>query len=69
VALAAQHNTFIPVIVGTTLGMMIANIPAVLVGNHLANQIPVCLVHRVAAVIFALLGVATLFGAGERFGL
>ena len=68
-ALAAQHNTFIPVVVGTTLGMMIANVPAVLVGNRLANQIPVRLVHRVAAVIFALLGVATLFGAGERFRL
>jgi len=69
VVLAAQHNTFIPVVVGTTLGMMIANVSAMLAGNRLANQILVRLVHRVAAVIFALFGVATLFGAGERFGL
>lgn len=68
VALAAQYQAFIYVVAGTTLGMMIANIPAVLVGDTIANKIPVRLVHAIAAAIFAILGVATLLGAGERFG-
>ena len=66
VALAAQYQTFISVVAGTTLGMMIANVPAVLVGDKLANKLPVRLVHTIAAAIFAVLGVATLLGAGER---
>lgn len=68
VALAAQYNAFVSVVAGTTFGMMIANVPAVLVGDRLANKLPVRLVHGIAAAIFALLGVATLLGAGERFG-
>ena len=68
VALAAQYHAFFFVVAGTTLGMMIANVPAVLAGDKIANKIPVRLVHAIAAVIFAILGVATLFGAGERFG-
>ena len=68
IALAAQYNAFVSVVAGTTFGMMIANVPAVLVGDRLANKLPVRLVHGIAAAIFALLGVATLLGAGERFG-
>ena len=68
VALAAQYNAFVSVVAGTTFGMMIANVPAVLVGDRLANKMPVRLVHAIAAAIFAVLGVATLMGAGERFG-
>lgn len=68
VALSAQYNTFYTVVAGTTLGMMIANIPAVLLGNRIAHRIPVRLVHGVAAAIFTILGVATLAGAGGRFG-
>lgn len=68
VALAAQYNAFISVVAGTTLGMMIANVPAVLLGGRIANHMPVRLVHGIAAAIFAILGVATLLGAGERFG-
>ncbi|MBX3649356.1 MAG: TMEM165/GDT1 family protein [Rhodocyclaceae bacterium] len=67
VALAAQYQAFISVVAGTTLGMMIANVPAVLAGDKIANKMPVRLVHAIAAAIFALLGVATLLGAGERF--
>lgn len=69
VALAAQYHDLIAVVAGTTAGMMIADVPAVLLGDRVANRIPVRLVHAIAAAIFALLGVATLFGAGARFGL
>lgn len=68
VALAAQFKAFITVVAGTTLGMMIANVPAVLLGNQIADKMPVRFVHAVAAAIFAVLGIATLSGMGERFG-
>ncbi|MBU6272754.1 MAG: TMEM165/GDT1 family protein [Betaproteobacteria bacterium] len=69
IALAARYHEFIMVVFGTTLGMMLANVPAVLLGERIAHRLPVRLVHGIAAVVFALLGVATLAGAGERFGL
>src|SRR5690554_1273807 len=53
VALAAQYQAFVAVVAGTTLGMMIANVPAVLLGDRIAGRIPVRLVHSVAAAIFA----------------
>jgi putative Ca2+/H+ antiporter (TMEM165/GDT1 family) len=68
VALAAQYHAFLPVVLGTTLGMMIANVPAVFLGDRIAHRMPVRLVHGIAAVIFALLGVATLLGAGQSLG-
>jgi len=46
--------------------MMIANVPAVLVGDRLANRLPVRLVHGIAAALFALLGVAALVGFGTE---
>ena len=69
VALAAQYQAFFTVVTGTTLGMMIANVPAVLLGDRIAHRMPVRLVHSIAAAIFAVLGVATLLGAAEAFGL
>ncbi|MFN4065325.1 UPF0016 domain-containing protein [Azoarcus communis] len=69
VALAAQYQAFIAVVAGTTLGMMIANVPAVLLGDRIAQRMPVRLVHAIAAAIFAVLGVATLMGAGAQFGI
>jgi len=69
VALAAQYQSLIAVVAGTTFGMMIANIPAVLMGDKIADKLPVRLVHAIAAGIFAILGVATLLGVGERFGV
>jgi putative Ca2+/H+ antiporter (TMEM165/GDT1 family) len=68
VALAAQYHAFFAVVAGTTLGMMIANVPAVLLGDRIAQRMPVRLVHAIAAAIFAILGVVTLLGGGERFG-
>ena len=69
VAMAAHYATPLLVVIGTTLGMLIADVPAVFVGDKLANKIPMRLVHSIAAAIFALLGVATLLGAGASFGL
>jgi putative Ca2+/H+ antiporter (TMEM165/GDT1 family) len=65
VALAASYAALLPVVLGTTLGMMIANVPAVLLGNRIADRIPVRAVHALAALIFAVLGVAVLLGAGS----
>ena len=69
VALAAQYQAFFAVVAGTTLGMMIANVPAVVLGERIARRLPVRLVHGIAAGIFVVLGIATLFGAGAQFGL
>lgn len=68
VALVAQYHAFYYVVAGTTLGMMIANVPAVLLGEKIAQRMPVRIVHAVAAAIFAILGTATLLGAGESLG-
>lgn len=68
VALAARFNALTAVVAGTTLGMMIANVPAVYLGNRIAGKIPLKLVHGIAAAIFAVLGVATLLGAGAGLG-
>lgn len=69
VALAAQYQAVYTVVAGTTLGMMIANVPAVLLGDRIAHRMPVRLVHLVAAAIFAVLGIATLLGAGAGLGI
>ena len=68
VALAAQYQSLFYVVTGTTLGMMIANVPAVIMGDRIAGKMPIRLVHRIAAGIFAVLGVATLLGAGNSMG-
>ena len=68
VALAAQYRAFYSVVAGTTLGMMLANVPAVYLGERIAHRVPVKVVHAVAAGLFAALGIATLLGAGERLG-
>lgn len=65
VALAAQYGAFVAVVCGTTLGMMIANAPAVLAGDRIANRIPVKLVHGIAAALFAVLGVVAITGFGQ----
>jgi putative Ca2+/H+ antiporter (TMEM165/GDT1 family) len=64
VALAAHYPSPLMVVAGTTLGMLIADVPAVFIGDKLADRIPMKLVHRIAAAIFAGLGIATLLGAG-----
>ena len=65
VALAARYPSLVGVVAGTTLGMMIANVPAVLLGDRVAKKVPMRLVHAIAAGIFALLGVAALAGLGS----
>jgi putative Ca2+/H+ antiporter (TMEM165/GDT1 family) len=68
VALAAHYANPLLVVIGTTLGMLLADVPAVFVGDKLATKIPMKLVHSIAAGIFAVLGVLTLLGAGAKFG-
>ena len=64
VALAARYDALWAVVAGTTLGMMLANVPAVLVGEAAARSLPLGIVRGVAAAIFAVLGVLVLFGMG-----
>lgn len=68
VAMAATYAAPVAVVAGSTLGMMIANVPAVFIGDRLLKRVPMRLVHTVAATVFAILGLATLFGLGARFG-
>lgn len=68
VALAARYHDIVSVVLGTTLGMMLANVPAVYLGDRIANRVPLRLVHGIAALVFAVLGVATLLGAGAALG-
>jgi putative Ca2+/H+ antiporter (TMEM165/GDT1 family) len=63
VALAAKYDSVIAVIAGTTLGMMIANVPAVYLGEVAARRLPFRLVHMIAALVFLVLGVVVLIGA------
>jgi len=65
IALAAHYATPVVVIAGTTLGMMLADVPAVFVGNRFAAKIPMKLVRSIAAAVFALLGALTLLGVGQ----
>ena len=67
VAMAAHFNNALFVVAGTTLGMLIADIPAVFIGNKFASKIPMRLVHSIAAAIFAILGLLTLFKVEEYF--
>lgn len=64
VALAAQYQSLVAVVAGTTLGMMLANVPAVFIGDKLAHKLPLKLIHGIAAAIFAVLGVLALLGVG-----
>lgn len=67
VALAAHYGAPLLVIAGTTLGMLLADVPAVFVGNRFAEKIPMKLVHSIAAGIFALMGVLTLLKVEKLF--
>jgi putative Ca2+/H+ antiporter (TMEM165/GDT1 family) len=67
VALAAHYAAPLMVVIGTTLGMLIADVPAVFVGNKFAAKIPMKLVHSIAAGIFAIMGVLTLLKVEKLF--
>jgi len=66
--LAARYAPLAAVVAGTTCGMLIADIPAVLLGERLTRRIPATLMRTAAALLFSLLGVVTLLGAGRHFG-
>jgi putative Ca2+/H+ antiporter (TMEM165/GDT1 family) len=67
VALAAHYGAPLLVVIGTTLGMLIADVPAVFVGNKFAAKIPMKLVHSIAAGIFAIMGLLTLLKVEKLF--
>lgn len=67
VALAAKYTNLPLVIAGTTLGMMIADVPAVFLGKIAAPNFPFKLVRWIAATLFAILGVLVLLGIGDKF--
>ena len=67
VALAARYPELVQVVLGTTFGMMLANVPAVFLGDKIAKKVSMKLVHGIAAAIFAILGVLTLFNVGRLF--
>ena len=60
IALAARFDSIFWVMAGTTVGMMIANAPAVFIGDKLADKLPISLIHKIGASIFLLIGVSTL---------
>ena len=59
IALAAQYSNLFSVVLGTTLGMMMANAPAVYLGNRFAQRLPTKIIHIIAAIIFIAIGVLT----------
>jgi len=63
VALAARFDALTTVVIGTTIGMMLANVPAVWVGEKLADRIPIKAVRLLAATLFILFGAASLWSA------
>ncbi|MEW6706136.1 MAG: TMEM165/GDT1 family protein [Pseudomonadota bacterium] len=63
VALAARYDALAAVVAGTTLGMMLANVPVVLFGDRVTRRLPVRLIHVVAALLFAAIGIAALWTA------
>lgn len=66
VALGAQfQSALIAVIMGTTVGMMLANVPAVMVGERLAKRLPLKAIRWTAAAVFVATGVASMLGAPE----
>ena len=67
VALAARYNDLVAVVAGTTLGMLLADVPAVFLGDRVAKRVSMKLVHGIAAAIFAALGVLTLLNVGKLF--
>jgi len=60
IGLAARFGQLYAVVLGTTFGMMLADIPVVLIGRRLADRVPVQPIRAVAAAVFAALGLATL---------
>ena len=62
VMLAARFDAYLAVVAGTTLGMMLANVPVVWLGERMTRLIPLRVVHIASAVVFLGLGLFALFG-------
>ncbi|TWU67910.1 hypothetical protein AYI74_12600 [Shewanella algae] len=60
VVLSAKYDSLLMVVTGTTVGMLLANVPVVLAGHFSADKLPMTWIHRGCALLFALLGIATL---------
>ncbi|WP_299490683.1 TMEM165/GDT1 family protein [uncultured Shewanella sp.] len=58
--LAAKYQNLTLVVVGSTLGMMIANVPMVFLARFSSEKLPMLLIHRLCAMLFVLQGIATL---------
>ena len=69
VALASHYPSLAAVVLGTTLGMLLANVPAVYFGERAARLLPLPLVRMATALLFVGLGLATLLGVGADLGL
>ncbi len=63
IALGARFHDVLAVALGTTAGMMVANVPAVFAGHKLLHRVPMTLVHRIAALLFLAMGGWTLWEA------
>ena len=64
-AMVAHFQSYLPVIAGTTTGMLIANVPAVYIGDRMSHRLPTRAISIAAAFVFALLGLLALAGAGR----
>ena len=67
-AMAATEASLVAIVAGSTLGMMLANVPAVFIGDRLLHKVPMRVVRGIAASLFALFGVLILLGAGSKLG-
>lgn len=63
VMLSAQYHSLLWVVAGTTVGMMIANVPAVLIGNFSAAKLPLRAIHIISAIIFLVMGCLAIYEA------
>jgi putative Ca2+/H+ antiporter (TMEM165/GDT1 family) len=63
VMLAAEYQSWLWVVAGTTLGMMLANAPVVWFGERITRLVPLTWVHRISAAVFVVLGLLVLFGS------
>ena len=64
IAMAAKYNDLTAVVMGTTLGMMVANVPVVFLGERIVKRLPLKTIRWFAAGMFVLMGAAVLLGLG-----
>jgi Ca2+/H+ antiporter, TMEM165/GDT1 family len=68
-ALVIHFESYLTVIAGTTTGMLIANVPAVYIGDKMSHRLPARAINITTALVFAVLGVLVLAGAGRAMTL